>query len=325
MITLKDAKKWSRMGIRATYGQALLMLAERYDNLFAMTADLGFSSGLQRFMNEYPDKFLNVGIAEQNLIGVAAGLAKEGSIVFASSFAPFITMRCCEQIRMNMGYMKMNIKTVGLGSGLVMGHLGNSHYGLEDISIMRSIPNMTVVSPADCVELVKTVEAVAAYDGPVYIRLTGGVNNPIVYHEDYDFNLFKADVLQEGQDILILSNGSMVYYSLEAAKVLRLHGINATVINMHTIKPLDTNVINQYLKGKRLIVTVEEHNIIGGLGSAVAEYKTRLNHVPKQLIIGLPDAYEKSADYDYLLDKYGLTAQKIAEKILANLEEKYDE
>lgn len=322
MITLKDAKKWSRMGIRATYGQAILMLAAQYDNLLAMTADLGFSSGLQRFMNEYPDRFLNVGIAEQNLIGVAAGLAKDGNIVFASSFSPFITMRCCEQIRMNMGYMNLNIKTVGLGSGLVMGHLGNSHYGLEDVSIMRSIPNITVVSPADCVEVIKTVRASADYDGPVYIRLTGGVNNPIVYQEDYDYDLFKADLLLEGKDILIVASGSMVYYSLEAAKILKEHGLESTVINMHTVKPLDTNILGKHIKEKKLLITVEEHNIIGGLGSAVAEYKTALQDVPPQLIIGLPDAYQKSADYDYLLDKYGLTADKIAEKILKKLGDK---
>ena len=189
-ITGKENKQWSRLGSRATYGQAILMLAEKLHNLMVLSADLGNSSGLDRFKATYPDKFLNIGIAEQNMIGVAAGLAKEGSVVFASSFAPFITMRAAEQVRMNMGYMDLNIKTVAIGSGVSMSFLGNSHFGLEDAAIMRSIPNMTVVSPADCAEIVKTVFAAAVYPHPMYIRLTGAVGFPVVYEDDYDFHAF---------------------------------------------------------------------------------------------------------------------------------------
>jgi transketolase len=314
-INSKNARQWSRMGSRAVFGQAILSLAELKTNLMVLSADLGSSSGLSRFKNAYPDKFLNVGICEQNMIGVSAGLAKEGFVVFATSFAPFISMRASEQIRMNLGYMNLNVKAVAIGSGVSMSFLGNSHYGIEDASIMRSIPNITVVSPADCVEIVKTVFAAAEFEGPMYIRLTGEVNNPSVYKEDYDFEIGKGITLREGQDITIITNGTMVFESLEAAKILEIKGISATVVNMHTIKPIDTSAIDKAVKSTKLIVTVEEHSIIGGLGGAVAEYKTTLKNAPPQLIMGLPDKFGKVGDHRYLLEKYGLIGANIAEKI----------
>jgi transketolase len=258
---------------------------------------------------------VNVGIAEQNMIGIAAGIAKEGFVVFASSFAPFISMRSSEQIRMNLGYMNLNVKAVAIGSGVSMAFLGVSHYGIEDASIMRSIPNMTVVSPADCAEIVKAVFAASEYEGPMYIRLTGAANNPIVYKEDYNFEIGRAITLREGTDITIIASGTMVYESLEAAKILESQSVSATVVNMHTLKPLDTSVIDKAITSSRLIVTVEEHSILGGLGSAVAEYKTQFRDAPQQLTIGLPDQYGKAGDYKYLLEKYGLVGEKIAEKI----------
>jgi transketolase len=285
-----------------------------------LSADLGSSSGLSRFKNAFPDKFLNVGISEQNMIGVAAGLAKEGSVVFATSFAPFIAMRASEQIRMNMGYMDLNIKAVAIGSGIAMAFLGNSHYGIEDASIMRSIPNLTVVSPADCGEIVKTVFAASEYEGPMYIRLTGEANNPVVYKEDYNFEIGKAITLREGSEITIIANGTMVYESLEAAKILELEGLSATVVNMHTIKPLDTSVIDKAVASSKLVVSVEEHSVIGGLGGAISEYKTSLRNAPPQLIIGLPDKFGKVGEHRYLLEKYGLTAKQIAEKIVKQYE-----
>lgn len=304
------------MGSRGVFGQAILSLAETKKNLMILSADLGSSSGLSRFKNTYPDQFINVGISEQNMIGVAAGLAKEGSVVFATSFAPFIAMRASEQIRMNMGYMNLNIKAVAIGSGVAMSFLGNSHYGIEDASIMRSIPNLTVVSPADCVEIVKTVFAAAEYEGPIYIRLTGEANNPIVYKEDYSFEIGKAITLCEGSDITIIANGTMVYESLEAAKLLQLQGLFATVVNMHTIKPLDTSVIDKAVASSKVIVTVEEHSVIGGLGGAIAEYKTTLRNAPPQLIIGLPDKFGKVGEHRYLLEKHGLTAKQMADRIV---------
>ena len=273
MIEIKrsKAKLWSRLGARATLGQAILEVAKERDDFYVMSADLAQSSGLVRFREEYPERFINAGIAEQNLIGVAAGLAKDGTNVFASSFSPFVTMRACEQVRMNMGYMQLNIKTIGLGSGLIMAQLGNSHFGIEDGAVMRSIPGMTVVNPADGVEIVKTIEAFCNYNHPAYLRLTGGPGLPIVYEEDIDFEIGKAIKVREGDDIAIIACGTMVYYSKVAAEILSEHGIEATVIDMHTIKPLDGETIDSVLD-KKLIVTVEEASIIGGLGSAVAEY-----------------------------------------------------
>ena len=296
-------------------GQAILALAEETENLMVLSADLGQSSGLGRFKKAYPDRFVNVGIAEQNMIGVAAGLAKEGFVVFATSFAPFLSMRSSEQIRMNLGYMDLNVKAVAIGSGVCMAFLGNSHYGIEDASIMRTIPNLTVVSPADCGEIVKTIFAAAKYEGPMYIRLTGEANIPIVYEEEYDFKIGEAVTLREGTDITIFANGTMVSESLEAARILEAEGVSATVVNMHTIKPLDTSAIDEAVASSRLIVSVEENTVIGGLGGAIAEYKTGLEGAPPQLIMGLPDSFGKVGEHRYLLEKYGLTAPQIAERI----------
>ena len=280
-----------------------------------VSGDLGDSSGLARFKNTFPDRFINIGIAEQNMIGVASGLAKEGFNVFATSFAPFITLRSGEQIRMNLGYMELNVKAVAIGSGVSMAFLGNSHYGLEDASIMRSIPNLTIVSPADCAEIVKVVHAAAEFDGPMYIRLTGAVGNPPVYTEDYEFEFGKSITLKEGSDITIFAIGSMVYESLEAAKILENIGISAKVVNMHTLKPCDYDAIKLAISSHQAIVTVEEHSIIGGLGSVVAEFKSQFTKSPPQLTLGLPDKFGKTAEYRYLLESYRLVGEKIAEDI----------
>jgi len=318
-ITEKESRLWSRFGSRATFGQAILLLAETQSNLMVLSGDLGKSSGLDRFRALHTERFINIGIAEQNMIGVAAGLAKEGFVVFATSFAPFITMRAAEQIRMNLGYMKLNVKAVSIGSGVSMAFLGNSHFGIEDAAVMRSIPNLTVVSPADCTEIVKTVFAAAEFEGPMYIRLTGGVGNPIVYHGDYEFEIGKAITLREGSDVTIVANGTMVYESIEVAKILDSQGISATVVNMHTIKPIDTSVLDKAMLSSKLIISVEEHSVIGGLGSAIAEYTCKFANSPALLSIGLPDEFLVTAEYNYLLEKYGLVAEKIAKKILDSL------
>ena len=314
-ITPKNARQWSRFGSRAVFGQAIFSLAEMKKNLMVLSADLGSSSGLNRFIKSYPDNYLNVGISEQNMIGMAAGLAREGFVVFATSFAPFLSMRSSEQVRMNMGYMDANVKAVALGSGVAMSFLGNSHYGLEDASIMRSIPNITVVSPADCGEIVKTVFAAADYEGPMYIRLTGETNNPIVYEEDYNFKIGKAITLREGSELTIIANGTIVYESLEAAKILQSEDLSTTVVNMHTIKPLDTLVIDKALKSSKPIVSVEEHSVIWGLGGAIAEYKTTFKNATPHLILGLPDKFGKIGQHRFLSGKYGLTGKNIVERI----------
>ncbi|NIE66608.1 transketolase C-terminal domain-containing protein [Burkholderia sp. Ax-1719] len=320
-INASNARQWSRLGSRGVFGQAVLSIAEQHPDLMVMSADLGNSSGLDRFKKAFPERFLNVGIAEQNMIGVAAGLAKEGYNVFATSFAPFISMRAAEQIRMNLGYMEMNVKAVAIGSGVSMAFLGNSHYGIEDAAVMRAIPNMTVVCPADCAEIFKVVEAAATFEGPMYIRLTGAVNNPPVYTEDYDFQIGRAHTLREGSDVTIVANGTMVYESLGAAKLLEAEGLSVGVVNMHTLKPIDTAAIDAAMAHSKLLATVEEHSVIGGLGSAVAEYKATKRNAPPQVLIGLPDRFDKAGEYRYLLEKHGLVAEKIAGRIRAAMAE----
>jgi len=320
-ITPSNARQWSRLGSRGVFGQAILAIAESNPDMIVISADLGNSSGLDRFKKTYPNQFLNIGIAEQNMIGVASGLAKEGYNVFATSFAPFISMRASEQIRMNLGYMEMNVKAVAIGSGISMAFLGNSHYGIEDMAVMRSIPNLTVISPADCAEIFKVVEAAASFEGPMYIRLTGAVNNPPVYNQNYDFEIGKAITLKDGSDINIIACGTMVYEALVAAKILEEQGISAGVINMHTIKPLDTEAINEVVGKSKLLVAIEEHSVIGGLGGAVAEHISRLRNAQPLLRLGLPDSFGKTGDYRYLLEKYGLVGPKIAISIQEFLRE----
>jgi transketolase len=280
-----------------------------------ISADLGNSSGLDRFKLAHPNKFVNVGIAEQNMVGVAAGIAKEGFVVFASSFAPFISMRASEQIRMNLGYMSANVKAVAIGSGLSMGFLGNSHFGIEDAAVMRAIPGLTVVSPADCSEIVKTVFAAAEFDGPMYIRLTGGPGNPPVYFNDYKFAIGKAIRLRSGVDITFVACGTMVYESLKAADLLAEKGLEVGVVNMHTLKPLDEITLQEVFGSSKLVVTVEEHSVVGGLGSAVAEFKAGFVGAPPQLMLGLPDYFGKTGEYDYMKEKYGLISGLIAQRV----------
>lgn len=317
---LRKAKQWSRFGPRATYGIAILELMENNKQVYALSADLGTSSGLQRVMKTYPERYFNTGIAEQNLIGVSAGLAKEGMVPFASSFAPFITLRCADQVRMNMGYMHLNIKTVALGSGVSMSTLGNSHYGNEDLALMRSIPGMTILSPADCGQLMQAVCAAAEWDGPVYIRLTGEPNMPIVYEESHSYEIGCANVLEEGGDVTLIATGSMVAVALETAGMLRQKGVAAGVVDMHTLKPLDTKCLDDVCESSRLIVTIEEHGQIGGLGSAVAEYVCQTNEETHLLICGIPDLYLKAGDYSFMLEQAGLTADNIVSQILKKLD-----
>jgi len=309
-------KMWSRIGSRAAFGMAALELGNTIDDLVIVAAGTSTSAGLERFKKTFPNKFVDVGIAEQNMMGVAVGFASEGFNVITTTFAPFQTMRCCEQIRVNLGYMGQKVCMVGLASGITLGMLGYTHCCIEDVGIMRAIPGITVISPADCGETVKAALAAVHHHQSVYLRLTGGSKNFQVYKNDYNFEIGKAITLREGNDIAIIAAGTMVYESLQAADILAEQGILASVINMHTIKPLDTAIVKKTCETSKLIVTIEEHNIIGGLGSAVAEYKTTLNNSPPQLILGLPDQLGKASEYDDLLEKAGLTAKQIAERII---------
>jgi len=320
MISINNTNSRIRslLGPRGTFGNALLELAKDNEKIIAITSDVAITAGLDRFGKTFPDRLINTGIAEQNMIGIAAAFANEGFIPFAISFANFSVLRACEPMRHFMGYMQRNVKLVGLSSGFAMGVFGNTHYGTEDISIVRAIAGITILSPADCTELVKSIEAASKYSGPVYIRLTGVMNNPIVYREDYNFEIGKAIRLKEGDDIAIIATGSMVYNTLKASEILEEQGISATVIDMHTIKPLDTKIIDNDLASSKLIVSVEEHSMIGGLGSAVAEYLSSVQRHPVLFRLGIEDKFQPAGDYYYMLEQNELLPEQIAHSIKQN-------
>jgi len=310
----KNIRAWSMLGTCGTFGQVAAEIAKTDDNFAVVTADLTFFSGLERMKQQKPDAVYNFGIAEQNMVGAAAGMVKEGMNVFATTYATFASTRCLDQVRVNMGYMKLPVKLVGLTSGYSVGILGATHMAMEDIAIMRSIPNIIIMSPADCAEAAKTIEAAYNCKEPVYIRLTGEQRNPIVYSEDYDFVIGKAIELTDGEDIALLATGTMVYECLEAKKILENKGLSCKVVDFHTIKPLDEGMLES-LKKMKLIVTVEEHSKIGGLGSAVAEFYSNITERPLHLIIGAEDNYPHAANYRTLLKKSGLNSEAIVEKV----------
>ena len=312
----KDSRQWSRMGPRAMFGQFMLEIAKNNENLMVLSADLGRSSGLDRFKSMYPNKYLSVGISEQNLIGIAAGLAKEGFKVFVTSFAPFLSMRASEQVRMNLGYMKLPVNLVALGSGVSMGYLGNSHFGLEDIAVMRSIPNLNISSPADCGEIGKMLSDYCVNNhGPSYIRLTGIPGSPSVYKNNYDYIFGEPITLKKGKDLLILATGSMVAQSLIAGKILSENGIDTEIVNVHTLKPISEKVVEKLNKFEN-IVTIEEHSIVGGLHSIIAEKIVSKFSKANLFPIALPDRFGPTGTYNYLLEYHGLIGKKIAINIL---------
>jgi transketolase len=315
-ITEASVKTWSKMGPRASYGIAMLELVEHNSNIIVASADLGNSSGLERLKKAYPDRFIDVGIAEQNLIGVAAGIAKEGFVVFASSFAPFITMRACEQLRMNMGYMQLDIKAVGIGSGFAMNFLGNSHFGLEDVSIVRSIPNISVVSPADCAEIFKVVDAISKSQTPTYLRLTGTPNMPSVYQNDYEFKLGKFIELSTGEDVTIIATGSMVHSALMISDKLATLGIDCGVVNCHTIIPLDEEGVKNLSIKTEKIVTLEEHFESGGLGTTVLELLNQLSLSIPLKRIGIKKFFPKSGSYNFMLLDNSLDIDSVVINVL---------
>ena len=315
IINDRNIKMWSTIGSRATFGIAALELAKEVENLMVLTCDVSTSAGLDRYRKTFPEKYLDLGIAEQNMIGVASGLSSEGFNVVTTTFAPFQTIRCCEQIKVNIGYMKQKVCMVGIGSGLALGTLGYTHCCIEDIGVLRSIPEISIISPADSLETVKALDAAIKSDKSCYIRLTGASNNPIVYEKDYEFEIGKSIKLREGKDLTIFCSGSMVSNSLLAAKILEQKKISAKVVNVHTIKPIDKKAIDEACSTK-LIVTVEEHNIIGGLGSAVSEYKSLLPSSPQQLFLGIKDNYSKGGTYKFLQEKHRLSPEKIVDDIL---------
>ena len=298
---------------------ALPDIAAEQKNLMVLTADLSLLSGLEKFRQTYPDQFLDVGIAEQNMIGIAAGLAREGNCVFATTYATFVSMRSYEQIRNNLGVMGLNVKVIGSSAGVAMGTSGNCHHSIEDIALMRAIPGLQVIAPADGLETVKVIQALSITDKPAYVRLTGNLNCPVVYKEDYELCIGKGNLLRKGKDIAIIAVGTLVAEALKAAEMLKDHGMDLTVVDMHTIKPLDVELIRKLTEEHRVIYTLEEHSIIGGLGGAVAESLAGLGTGTRLARLGFQDAYSALGDYDYIIRQNGLDAEGVKAFILKDV------
>ncbi|MGL4570143.1 MAG: transketolase family protein [Clostridium sp.] len=303
----------NKMATREAYGKALKDLASMNENIVVLDADLSKSTKTADFKAVAPERFFNMGIAEGNMMGVAAGLSTCGKIPFVSTFAMFAAGRAFEQIRNSICYPRLNVKVCATHAGLTVGEDGASHQAIEDISLMRSIPNMTVINPADGVETDAVIKAIAQLDGPCYVRLGRLAVNNINDAATYKFELGKGITLKEGTDVTIVATGIMVELALEAAEMLAKEGINARVINIHTIKPIDREILINAAKETGAIVTAEEHSVIGGLGSAVAEVVTEECPVPV-IKVGVQDTFGESGKPNELLVAYGLTAKDIAEK-----------
>ncbi len=298
---------------RIAYGKALCEFGENPD-IVALDADLACCTMSIDFANRYPERFYNMGIAEANMIDVAAGFATTGKIAFCHSFAMFTAGRGYDQIRNNIAYPHLNVKIIGSHAGLTVGEDGGTHQCIEDISLMRTIPDMTVIVPCDANETREAVRAMIAYDGPCYLRTSRiGGEEVTMNASDYQFTIGKGAVLKDGKDITIIACGLMVQRALEAAKQLEAEGIFAKVVDMHTVKPLDKELIIRSAEETGAIVTVEEHNVIGGLGAAVAEVIVKSRPVPVEMV-GVEDQFGRSGPGEELLKLYGLTAENIIEK-----------
>lgn len=302
-----------KMATRAAYGKALVEIGAENPNLVVMDADLSKSTMTNEFSKTYPDRFFNMGIAEQNLYGTAAGLALSGKVVCASTFAMFASGRAFEIIRNSIGYTGANVKVCATHAGITVGEDGASHQTFEDLALMRTIPGMTVVNPSDGVSARLLLKQVVEFDGPAYVRL-GRAAVPVFYDETADIRLGKGNVLRPGRDVTVIATGIMVAEAMLAASQLAEEGVDVRIIDMHTIKPLDEDIIIQAAKETGRIVTAEEHSVIGGLGSAVAEVLCR-NCPVRMEMVGQHDTYGESGKPDELKEKYGMTAADIVKAV----------
>ncbi len=301
----------ANIATREAYGSALAEFGSD-ERIIVLDADLSKSTKTDTFKKKYPERFFNMGIAEGNMMAVAAGLATCGKTVFASSFAVFAAERACEQVRNSICYPKLNVKIGATHAGISVGEDGASHQAVEDMAIMRAIPNMVVISPSDAVETRHAVKAAIEHNGPVYLRL-GRLGVPAIYEEDgFKYELGKGITVSEGNDVAIIATGLMVHTAIEAKQLLAAEGINARVIDIHTIKPIDSEIIVKAARETGAIVTAEEHNILGGLGSAVAEVLVQNYPAPVKMV-GLKDTFGRSGKPYSLMELYGLTAKNIAE------------
>lgn len=317
----QNIMQWSRLGTRKAYGVILNELANDHDNIVSIVADVVDSANLYDFAAQHSERHYNVGISEQNMVAMAAGLAKEGANVFVTSFAPFVSLRVYEVIRTLVCYMNLNVKMVALSSGFSLGVQGATHYALEDIAIMRAIPNLLVLSPADTTEMAKAMEFLASYDGAAYLRLTGLPGSAAVYKADFKYDANCFDIIREGKDIGIFATGTLVNESVRAARLLAKSGISTGVVNLSTLNPVKLGEIADECRKYRLVLTVEEHNIVGGIGSIISEALAETSKHPRLIRIGTVDSNQVAGNYAYMMEKNGLTAKAIAEKIIQEFNE----
>lgn len=301
------------LNARDAYGKTLLEIGKQNPKIVALDADLSDSTKTCLFGKEFPERFFDMGIAEQNMMGTAAGLATTGKIVFASTFAMFATGRVYDQIRQSIVYPRQNVKIVATHAGITVGGDGASHQITEDIGLMRVLPGMTIIVPADAIETEKVIRKIANHVGPAYIRI-GRANVPVIYDDSHEFEIGKATVHKNGNDATIIAIGIMVSIALDAAEILEKEGIYARVINMSTVKPIDKEIIIKSAKETGAIVTAEEHSTINGLGSAVAEVLVENFAVPMKRV-GIPDVFGESGDVWELMNKYGLTKENIVKAV----------
>lgn len=305
---------------RDGYGQGLVALGEKNKNVVVLTGDLADSTKASDFQKKFPNRFIECGIAEQNMMGIAAGLALSGKIPFVSSYAVFVPGRCWDQLRVSVCYSKANVKVAGAHAGISVGPDGATHQALEDIATVRVLPNITVVVPCDAIETKKVTIASGEHKGPFYFRFSRE-KTPVVTTVDTPFKIGKAEILKEGGDVTIIACGPLVYQSLVAAKELEKEKISTKVINNHTIKPIDKLTLASAAKETGAVVTVEEHQINGGLGGAVAEVLAENFPVPIERV-GMPDSFGESGTPDELLEKYGMSVKKIKESVKTVLKKK---
>lgn len=309
MILNKNEKK----SIRSAFGKTLTQLGKTNPDIVVMDADLACSTQSQMFGNEFPDRFFDCGIAEQDMIATAAGLAAAGKTPFVSSFAMFATGRTYDQIRNSVCYSEFNVKIVGTHGGITVGEDGASHQALEDVAIMRNIPNMSVIVPADCKECEEVIKFAANNYGPMYIRLPR-TNVCDIFDENYEFDFCKVKVIEEGTDVTLISNGETLAEVIQAGEILKSQGYSVQILHAPVVKPLDGATIIEKAKQTKFVITVENHSIIGGLGSAVCELLAEYYPMPVHRF-GINDTFGQSGKWDFLLDYYGLTAEKLAKSI----------
>ena len=316
LFTNKEIEK----STRDAYGETLLTLAKTNKDIVVISADLAESTRINKFAKKYPRRFFEVGVAEQNMLGIAAGLASAGKIAFASSFASFSPGRNWDQLRVSICYSKINVKIVSTHSGLAVGADGATHQALEDIAITRVLPNIIIIAPIDYEETKKATKAITKINKPVYLRLTRQ-NSPLITTNKTPFQIGKANILQNGKDITLIGCGPILYEALIAAKKLKKQNISVEIINLHTIKPLDIATIIRSVKKTKKLITLEEHQVAGGLGSAVVEMLAQKYPVPTKMI-GVQDAFGESGQADKLWKKYKLNHENIEQTILTMLKHK---